>query len=57
MFLPQRPTQVLVIQESSGPAAAHGVWKLPGGLVDAKEDISTGAIREVQHPGDHVDID
>lgn len=39
--------EVLVIQENSGPAAGHGIWKLPGGLVDPKEDMSVGVVREV----------
>ena len=39
--------QVLVIQEKSGPSAGLDLWKLPGGLVDPQEDISSGAVREV----------
>jgi ADP-ribose pyrophosphatase YjhB (NUDIX family) len=39
--------KVLVVQEKSGPAAGINLWKLPGGLVDSKEDISTAAVREV----------
>ena len=39
---------MLVIQEKSGPAAGIGLWKLPGGLVDPKEDISVAAAREVR---------
>lgn len=45
-FVEGRP-KVLVIQEKSGPAAGIGLWKLPGGLVDPKEDISVAAAREV----------
>ena len=39
--------RVLVVQEKSGPAAGINMWKLPGGLVDAKEDIAVAAAREV----------
>ena len=37
--------RVLVVQEKSGPAAGINLWKLPGGLVDNKEDIATAAVR------------
>ena len=39
--------RVLVVQEKSGPAAGLNMWKLPGGLVDNKEDIAVAAEREV----------
>ena len=38
---------MLVVQEKSGPSAGINMWKLPGGLVDSKEDISAAAVREV----------
>ena len=40
--------EVLVIQESSGPASKTGIWKLPGGLCDLHEDISAATVREVK---------
>ena len=36
-----------MVQEKSGPSAGINMWKLPGGLVDNKEDISAAAVREV----------
>jgi 8-oxo-dGTP pyrophosphatase MutT (NUDIX family) len=40
--------KVLCIQEKRGVTAGmKGFWKLPGGLVDPGEDISTAAAREV----------
>ena len=39
--------ELLVIREASGPAAAKGLWKLPGGLVGAGEDYSAAVVREV----------
>jgi 8-oxo-dGTP diphosphatase len=39
--------EVLVVQEKSGPSVIPDFWKLPGGLVDAGEDLSSAAIREV----------
>merc|ERR1719253_1211196 len=40
--------QVLCIQERSGRTAGmKDFWKLPGGLVDAKEDLCDAAEREV----------
>jgi len=39
---------VLVIREASGiTAGLENFWKLPGGLVDPKEDIQAAAVREV----------
>ena len=29
--------QILLVREKSGPAAKHGFWKIPTGLVDAGE--------------------
>tara|TARA_B110000208_G_C11705219_1_gene407295 strand:- start:209 stop:1111 length:903 start_codon:yes stop_codon:yes gene_type:complete len=39
---------VLAVQENSGPTAGRGIWKLPGGLVDAGEDVHAAARREVR---------
>ena len=40
--------QVLVIREAKGMTAKlPDFWKLPGGLVDHKEDISQACVREV----------
>lgn len=38
---------LLLVQEKSGPLRGTGIWKLPTGLSDAGEDISTAAEREV----------
>lgn len=40
--------QILLVREKSGPAAKHGFWKIPTGLVDAGEDIHEAAVREVK---------
>lgn len=41
--------RMLCIQEKSGPTANMGdFWKLPGGLVDPKEDLCDAAVREVR---------
>lgn len=44
--------EILVVQEETGPAAgvnrgAGGFWKVPTGLVEQGEDISTAALREL----------
>ncbi|XP_031492665.1 nudix hydrolase 7-like isoform X1 [Nymphaea colorata] len=39
--------EVLVVQEKAGYFKGSGVWKLPTGVVEEGEDISTGAKREV----------
>jgi ADP-ribose pyrophosphatase YjhB (NUDIX family) len=36
------------VQEKNGPLKGMGVWKVPTGLVDAKEDLHTAACREVK---------
>lgn len=41
-------TQILVVQEKSGPAARHSFWKVPTGLVDFGEDVPSAAIRELK---------
>ncbi|EIE25358.1 hypothetical protein COCSUDRAFT_6454, partial [Coccomyxa subellipsoidea C-169] len=46
-FVVNEYSQVLVVQERNGPLKGKGVWKLVTGLVDAGEDISTAAEREV----------
>lgn len=40
--------KLLVVQEKSGPLRGTGVWKIPTGLVDAGEEISDAAMREVE---------
>jgi 8-oxo-dGTP pyrophosphatase MutT (NUDIX family) len=47
-FVLDSQKRVLVVQERSGPAAATGIWKLPGGLVDRAENIAAAATREVR---------
>eukprot|EP00934_Nitzschia_sp_Nitz4_P002267 Nitzschia sp. Nitz4//scaffold160_size51814//21287//25958//NITZ4_006910-RA/size51814-augustus-gene-0.70-mRNA-1//-1//CDS//3329537845//2267//frame0 len=47
LFHPQDPSQLLVLQEKTGPAAAVQLWKLPTGLVDPQEDIPNAAVREL----------
>ena len=39
---------MLVVQEKSGPAAAHELWKMPTGLLDPSEDVGDAAIRELK---------
>jgi 8-oxo-dGTP pyrophosphatase MutT (NUDIX family) len=43
---PLDATQLLVVQEQSGPAAALNLWKLPTGLADPGEDVHAAALRE-----------
>ena len=38
--------ELLMIQEATGPAAKAGIWKLPGGLVAAGENICDACVRE-----------
>jgi ADP-ribose pyrophosphatase YjhB (NUDIX family) len=40
--------RVLVVQERNGPLKGKGVWKMPTGLVQAGEDITEAAKREVE---------
>lgn len=47
-FVYDAPSQcVLVVQEKSGPLRGQGVWKIPTGLVQAGEDVTEAAVREV----------
>jgi ADP-ribose pyrophosphatase YjhB (NUDIX family) len=40
---------ILLVKEKSGPASVKGgIWKLPTGLVDPKEDLQDAAIREAK---------
>ena len=39
---------MLVVQEKSGPAAVHGLWKMPTGLLDPSEDVGDAAVRELK---------
>jgi 8-oxo-dGTP pyrophosphatase MutT (NUDIX family) len=47
VYKPGDSSQILVVQEKSGPAAAYRLWKMPTGLSDAEEDIHEAAIREL----------
>jgi len=38
--------EILVVKEKTGPATQ--LWKVPGGQVEAGEDIATAAIREIK---------
>jgi putative hydrolases of HD superfamily len=44
---PRDPSQMLVVQEKSGPAAAFNLWKMPTGLSDPSEDLHEAAVREL----------
>ncbi|KAK9908979.1 hypothetical protein WJX75_005507 [Coccomyxa subellipsoidea] len=46
-FVVNEDNHVLVVQERNGPLKGKGVWKMVTGLVDAGEDISAAAEREV----------
>lgn len=48
IFHPHDPSQMLVVQEKTGPAAAFQLWKMPTGLTDPGEDIHHAAIRELR---------
>lgn len=39
--------KVLFVQEAVGPASGTGMWKIPTGLLHAKEDLSAGVKREL----------
>eukprot|EP01064_Diplonema_japonicum_P020331 TRINITY_DN2958_c1_g1_i1.p1 TRINITY_DN2958_c1_g1~~TRINITY_DN2958_c1_g1_i1.p1 ORF type:complete len:279 (+),score=56.68 TRINITY_DN2958_c1_g1_i1:52-888(+) len=42
-------TKILVIKEKTGVTAGmKAFWKLPGGMVDSKEDVKDAAVREVR---------
>ena len=48
-FVFDRSTRrVLVVQEKNGPLKGKGVWKMPTGLVQAGEDLTEAAVREVE---------
>lgn len=40
--------EILVVKERKGPAAKLDIWKVPTGLLDAAEDFSVAAEREVK---------
>ena len=40
--------KVLLLQEAVGPLKGRNIWKIPTGLLDAREDIETGVVREVR---------
>jgi ADP-ribose pyrophosphatase YjhB (NUDIX family) len=46
-FVLNSKSEVLVVQEASGPLKGKGVWKMPTGLADAGEDAPHAAAREV----------
>ncbi|EED90972.1 predicted protein, partial [Thalassiosira pseudonana CCMP1335] len=43
-----RTGKMLAVQERNGPAAARKLWKMPTGLTDPGEDISSAAVRELK---------
>eukprot|EP00934_Nitzschia_sp_Nitz4_P007876 Nitzschia sp. Nitz4//scaffold49_size126201//62701//63798//NITZ4_003644-RA/size126201-processed-gene-0.70-mRNA-1//1//CDS//3329553155//7866//frame0 len=47
VFKPGDQSQLLVVREITGPTASQGVWKIPTGLLDPKEEITTAASREL----------
>ena len=47
VFHPTNTQQMLVVKETTGPAAAANLWKMPTGLTDWAEDIHAAAIREL----------
>jgi len=50
--------EVLVVRERTGPAAKHGVWKVPTGLIDRGEDLFDAVRREVlEETGVHTCVD
>ncbi len=44
---PSDPSQMLVVQELTGPAAKYNLWKMPTGLVDPGEYVPEAASREL----------
>ena len=48
LFHPHDPTRLLCVQEKTGPAAVHRIWKMPTGLVDPNEDLPDAASRELR---------
>jgi ADP-ribose pyrophosphatase YjhB (NUDIX family) len=48
LFHPHDPSRLLCVQEKTGPAAVHQIWKMPTGLVDPNEDLPEAASRELQ---------
>jgi 8-oxo-dGTP pyrophosphatase MutT (NUDIX family) len=44
---PNNKTQMLAVQEKTGPAASYKLWKMPTGLLDPNEDVPDGAVREL----------
>ena len=47
--------KILLVMEACGPAAAAGMWKIPTGLVELREDIGAAIVREVlEETGLHV---
>lgn len=45
---PNNPSNMLVVQEVTGPAAARKLWKMPTGLMDPGEDVAEAALRELE---------
>ena len=48
LFHPHDPSRLLCVQEKTGPAAVHRIWKMPTGLVDPNEDLPDAASRELR---------
>eukprot|EP00527_Entomoneis_sp_CCMP2396_P004821 CAMPEP_0198137522 /NCGR_PEP_ID=MMETSP1443-20131203/993_1 /TAXON_ID=186043 /ORGANISM="Entomoneis sp., Strain CCMP2396" /LENGTH=337 /DNA_ID=CAMNT_0043798975 /DNA_START=469 /DNA_END=1482 /DNA_ORIENTATION=+ len=47
VLCPWDRSQMLVVKEKTGPAAAYGLWKMPTGLSDPGEDVHLAAAREL----------
>ena len=43
-----RGDEMLVVQETTGPAARYKLWKMPTGLLDPGENINEAAVRELK---------
>ena len=53
---PHDSSQMLVVREKTGPAAAYGLWKMPTGLADAGEDVHDAALRELREETGLTDV-
>eukprot|EP01018_Ginkgo_biloba_P023228 Gb_03707 [translate_table: standard] len=54
-FVVNSKQEVLAVQEKNGPYRGSGLWKMPTGMILQREDVFTGAMREVkEETGDFV---